>query len=61
MPPWMIGCSMPNISVIAVFTRASKARGAHAAADAHGDDAVFGLAPAAFDQAWPVRRAPVMP
>src|SRR3954470_20579234 len=20
MPPWMIGCSMPNISVIAVFT-----------------------------------------
>src|SRR6058998_3130618 len=71
MPPWMIGCSMPNISVIAVFTLASnmfydgrallarcfrsmddleQARGAHAAADAHGDDGVFGLAPAALDQ-----------
>src|SRR3954465_8977702 len=71
MPPWMIGCSMPNISVIAVFTLASsmfamgrallarhfrsmddfeQARGAHAAADAHGDDGVFGVAPAALDQ-----------
>src|SRR5689334_8494082 len=66
MPPWMIGCSMPNRSVIAVFTESSwrvvaltdfgsmndfeKAGGAHAAADAHGDDCVFRLAPAAFDQ-----------
>src|SRR6476619_3286413 len=64
----MIGCSMPNISVMAVFTRTSnmcsgcrlarlrsadnfeQARGAHATADAHGNDGVFGLAPAALDQ-----------
>src|SRR5688500_13574768 len=69
MPPWMIGCSIPNISVIAVFTSASdvvftdvwpaccpsvdnfeKSCGAHAAAHAHGDDGVFGLAPATLDQ-----------
>src|SRR5215813_2418635 len=60
MPPWMIGCWMPNISVIAVFTCLSprfrsmddfeQAGGAHAATDAHGHHAVFGLAPAALDQ-----------
>src|ERR1700730_1981882 len=80
----MIGCSMPNISVMAVFTNASRLftmvfrrayiilqypRGSfagpprlrllydleqsgcsHSAANAHRDDGVFGLAPAALDQ-----------
>src|SRR5215212_7337987 len=63
MPPWMMGCSMPNNSVIAVFTRNScfsvalfsmndfqKPRGPHAATDTHGDDGVFRLAPAALNQ-----------
>src|SRR5215813_5667993 len=60
MPPWMIGCWMPNSSVIAVFTCFSprfrsvddfeQAGGAHAATDAHGHHAVSGLAPAALDQ-----------
>src|SRR4029079_13714703 len=64
IPPWMIGCSMPNNSVLAVFTRSScfsiaafcsmndleKSRSAHAAAHAHRNDGVFGLAPAALDQ-----------
>src|SRR5215470_3244761 len=60
MPPWMIGCWMPNSSVIAVFTCLSprfrsvddfeQASGAHAATDAHGHHTVFGLAPAALDQ-----------
>src|SRR5581483_954353 len=60
----MIGCSIPNISVIAVFTICllsgsvgcssvddfEKARSAHAAADAHGDDSVFCLAATSLDQ-----------
>src|SRR5271154_599246 len=59
----MIGCSIPNISVMAVFTPAScfpvglrsvddfeQACGPHAAADAHCDNRVFRLAPAALDQ-----------
>src|SRR5271169_1447991 len=60
MPPWMIGCWMPNSSVIAVFTIISRVfrsvddfkqtRRAHAAADAHGHHAVFRLAPPPFDQ-----------
>src|SRR6516162_9708524 len=60
MPPWMIGCWMPNSSVIAVFTSVScvfrsmddfeQARRAHAATDAHGHHAVFRLAPPALDQ-----------
>src|ERR1700730_9084798 len=62
IPPWIIGCSMPNISVIAVFKNGSRvfalrsmddfeqARGAHAAADAHGDDGVFRLAPPPLNQ-----------
>src|SRR4249920_3996403 len=63
MPPWMIGCSMPNISVIAVFTcELSVFRSvndfeqtcrAHAATDAHGHHAVFRLAPPALDQQMP--------
>jgi len=36
-------------------------RGALAAADAHGDDDVADAAALAFDRAWPVRRAPLMP
>src|SRR5581483_4466608 len=60
MPPWMIGCSMPNSSVIAVFTNDlprcrsvddfKQAGRAHAATDAHGYDAVLRLAPPALDQ-----------
>src|SRR5215813_3001154 len=60
MPPWMIGCWMPNNSVIAVFTKSlplsrsvddfKQARSAHAATDAHGHHAVFRLAPPALDQ-----------
>src|SRR6267154_37708 len=58
----MIGCSMPNNSVMAVFTNSScwfalgsmddfkKARGAHAATHAHRDNGVFRLAPATLDQ-----------
>src|ERR1700704_1623294 len=60
MPPWMIGCWMPNISVIAVFTCElpvfrsmddfEQTRRAHAATNAHGHPAVFRLAPPALDQ-----------
>src|SRR4051794_5699558 len=60
MPPWMIGCSIPNISVIAVFTSElpvfrsvddfEQTCRAHAATDAHGHHTVFRLAPTAFDQ-----------
>src|SRR5882672_6183190 len=60
MPPWVIGWSMPNISVMAVFTCENsvfrsvddfeQTRRAHAATDAHGHHAVFRLAPPALDQ-----------
>src|SRR6266702_501368 len=60
MPPWIIGCWMPNSSVIAVFTMISRfsrsvddfkqAGCAHAAADTHGHDAVLRLAPPPLDQ-----------
>src|SRR5260370_36130112 len=60
MPPWMIGCWIPNSSVIAVFTCElsvfrsvddfKQTRRAHAATDAHGHHAVFRLAPPALDQ-----------
>src|SRR5690348_1498421 len=60
MPPWMIGCSIPNSSVIAVFTKYlplfrsvndfEQTRRAHAATDAHGHDPVFCLATPALDQ-----------
>src|ERR1700754_3533277 len=59
----MMGCSMPNSSVMAVFTYISRCddadgsvndfeetRGAHAAAQAHGDNSIFGLAPPSLDQ-----------
>src|SRR5439155_9443880 len=60
----MMGCSMPNNSVIAVFTRSScfsvalffsmndfqKPRGPHAATDTHGDNGIFRLAPTALNQ-----------
>src|SRR5713101_1220549 len=60
MPPWMIGCWIPNSSVIAVFTCElsvfrsvddfKQTRRAHAATNAHGHHAVFRLAPPALDQ-----------
>src|SRR5207237_8435939 len=60
----MMGCSMPNNSVIAVFTRSScfsvalffsmddfeKPRRPHAATDTHGDDGIFRLAPTTLNQ-----------
>src|SRR5258707_14576328 len=60
MPPWMIGCWIPNSSVIAVFTKYlplfrsvndfEQTRRTHAATDAHGHDPVFCLATPALDQ-----------
>src|SRR5258705_13682436 len=60
MPPWMIGCWIPNSSVIAVFTKYlplfrsvndfEQTRRARAATDAHGHDSVFCLATPALDQ-----------
>src|SRR5690242_18576014 len=63
MPPWMMGCSMPNNSVMAVFTENScvpagvgsmgdfeRSGGTPAAAAAHGADGMFRLAPPALDQ-----------
>src|SRR6266849_336698 len=68
MPPWMIGCWIPNSSVIAVFTCElsvfrsvddfKQTRRAHATTNAHGHHAVFRFAPPAFDQEVPGQARP---